>query len=165
MISEQNRADFEQVGPDLVSRQIKAGLYGRQKRQEALQWLRDQDPESGADEPRTGSRWPTVVALAVLFLLCVANLVFIIQLNERISDLGVRVAQLENPQSDKPSQPAKSDDTGTRLDVFIAKMSAATDAIVTELVSHRASIASLMKSVEELRAQAARRSPRGTKAK
>ena len=32
MISEQNRVDFEQVGPDLVSRQVNAGLYERQKR-------------------------------------------------------------------------------------------------------------------------------------
>jgi hypothetical protein len=37
MVSEQNRADFEQVDPDLVSRQVNAGLYGRQKRKEALE--------------------------------------------------------------------------------------------------------------------------------
>jgi hypothetical protein len=169
MIRDQNRADFEQVGSDLVSRQIKAGLYGRQKRQEALEWLRDQDPESGSDEPRTGSRWLIAVALAVLFLFCVANLVLAMQLNQWISDVRERVAQLGKPTAQSDKQPLSGkDDTAARLDAFMAKMSAATDAVVTELVSHRASIASLVKSVDELKARAAappRRSAPGAKAK
>jgi hypothetical protein len=160
MISEQNRADFEQVGPDLVSRQVNAGLYERQKRKEALEWLRDQSPEYERDEP-SRPRWGLAVGFAALVLFCLANLVFAMQLNQRISDLSEQMAQLGRPAAQSDKQPLSGkDDTAARLDAFMAKTSAATDAVVTELVSHRASIASLVKNVDELKARAAASPPR-----
>jgi hypothetical protein len=170
MISEQNRTDFEKVGPDLVSRQINAGLYGRQKRKQALEWLRDQSPEHEADEPHAGPRWVFVFAFAALALFCLANFLFTMRVNQRISDLSEQVVELDKRTAQLNKQPPSGrDDAAARLDSFIAKMSAATDAITTELVSHRTSIASLVKNVEELKARAAaappHRSPPGAKAK
>jgi hypothetical protein len=168
MISEQNRADFEQVGPDLVSRQVNAGLYGRQKRKEALEWLRTQSPEYERDEP-SRSRWGLMVAFAALVLFCMANLVFAMQMNQRISDLSEQVAQLGKLTGQSDKQPQGKDDIAARLDSSIAKVTATTDAIVVELVSHRASIATLAKNMDELKARAAaippRKSAPGAKAK
>ena len=92
------------------------------------------------------------------------------QLNQRISDLSEQVAQLGKPTAQSNKQPLSGkDDAAARLDAYMAKMGAATDAIATELISHRASIASLVKNMDELKARAAasppRRSAPGAKAK